>query len=173
MTELWYHNPYILLDDYTDWFPNKNLNRNQKINSLVRFCIYYTFIIIFFNKNYKWLYVSFIVFLISLYLSNNEIINNNLSNINCQMPTKNNPYMNYTVGDLIINPNRKKACKIDNIDRNLYTMPNTRVINDQTAFAKWCFGNSGDCKIYGTNCLKQRDPTYHRGRLTTLDKEIL
>ena len=47
MTELWYHNPYILLDDYTDWFPNKNLNRNQKINSLVRFCIYYTFIIIY------------------------------------------------------------------------------------------------------------------------------
>ena len=56
-------------------------------------------------------------------------------------------------------------------DRNYYTMPNTEIVNDQTGFAKWCFGNSGECKSFGTNCLKQRDPTYHRGRFTTLDDE--
>jgi hypothetical protein len=176
MTELWYDNPYVLLDNYKEMFPTKNLDRTQKINALVRLCIYYTCIIIFFNKSHNWLYISLIVFLISIYLSKYETINTNLSQINCHIPTKNNPYMNYTIGDLIDNPHRNKACKLenmDNMDRELYTMPNTRVINDQTAFAKWCFGNSGECKTLGTNCLKQRDPTYHRGRLTTLDEEII
>lgn len=52
-------------------------------------------------------------------------------------------------------------------DRNYYTLPNIDKINDQTGFAKWCYtndGNSGECKTDGSNCLKDRDIRYHKGR---------
>ena len=100
--------------------------------------------------------------------------------------------MNYTVGDLIDNSDRPEACKYDDIkdemrlefrkklftdssdlwgkyisDRNFYTTANTEIINKQKEFAEWCYGGQGECKSLGTNCLKQRDPTYNRGRITT------
>jgi hypothetical protein len=45
MTELWYRNPRILFDKYDEFFPNKNLNRIEKINSLARFAIYFAVLI--------------------------------------------------------------------------------------------------------------------------------
>ena len=39
-------------------------------------------------------------------------------------------------------------------DRNFYTTPSTRIVNDQTRFAKWCYGTMGECKTYGKGCLK-------------------
>jgi hypothetical protein len=51
-------------------------------------------------------------------------------------------------------------------DRNFYTMPNTDIVNNQVEFAKWCYSSidSGECKTYGSNCIKYRDPKYHVGR---------
>lgn len=195
MTELWYHNPKILLENIDQFFPNKNLNRTEKINSLARFSIYYSVLIIMLGQDTKWLSVSVIILLISCFLGSTEkfvAVGNKSDPKNCQKPTKANPFMNYTLGDLIENTNRPPACKYEDskeemrkefrsslysdssdiwgkfiTDRNYYTMPNTDIVNDQTGFALWCFGNSGECKSTGKNCLKQRDPTYHRGRLAT------
>lgn len=197
MTELWYNNPKVLLDKPEDFFPSKNLNRIQKINSLARFSIYYSILILILNHNSKWLSIGIIIMLISIFLGTSESfisIDKTLNPNECQKPTKNNPFMNYTINDLLTNPDRPISCKYDDVkdtmrkefrthlytdtndiwgkfisDRNYYTMPNTQIVNDQTGFALWCFGNSGECKSFGTNCLKQRDPTYHRGRITTLD----
>lgn len=199
MTELWYHNPKVLLDKPEDFFPNKNLNRTEKINSLARFSIYYTVLILISKQDSKWLSVGIIIMLISAFLGTTESFTSKDKTISpnqCQKPTKDNPFMNYTVGDLIETPNRPRACKYDEVkdemrkefrshvysdssdlwgkfisDRNYYTMPNTEVVNDQTGFALWCFGNSGECKSLGTNCLKFMDPTYHRGRMTTYDDD--
>jgi hypothetical protein len=55
-------------------------------------------------------------------------------------------------------------------DRNYYTSPNIEIVNDQTGFAQWCFTNnegSGKCKSYGSDCLKDRDVRFHRGRIST------
>lgn len=127
----------------------------------------------------------------------NNNMNNNINNTNidntCSKPTVDNPFMNYTVGDLIENPNKQSACKYDDVkneihntfrkdmyadssdlwgkfitDRNFYSMPNTGIVNNQIEFAKWCYDNNPfNCKSTGHNCLKERDPTYHRGRITT------
>jgi hypothetical protein len=199
MTELWYHNPKVLMDNPEEFFPSKNLNRTQKINSLARFSIYYTALILVSKQDSKWLSIGIIIMLISAFLGTSEFFTSKdktLSPNICQKPTNDNPFMNYTLGDLMDNSNRPRACKYDDVkdemrnefrshvytdssdiwgkfisDRNYYTMPNTEVVNDQTGFALWCFGNSGECKSFGTNCLKQRDPTYHRGRFTTLDDD--
>jgi hypothetical protein len=196
MTDLWYYNPTVLLDNPDHFFPTKNLNRIQKINSLARFSIYYMILILLCQYDNKYLSIGIIIILISLFLGTTEKFTNidDKLVVGCQKPTKDNPFMNYTVGELITNPNRLRACKYDDVkdemrtnfrnktysdtsdlwgkfitDRNYYTMPNTEIVNDQTGFALWCFGNSGECKTEGKNCLKVRDPTYHRGRLTTLD----
>jgi hypothetical protein len=199
MTDLWYHNPKILLENVDQFFPNKKLNRIEKINSLARFSIYYSILLILLGQDSKWLSVSVIILLISTFLGTTEkfvSINNKSDSNNCTKPTKENPFMNYTLGDLMENTNRSAACKYEDskekirkefrshlysdssdiwgkfiTDRNFYTMPNTEIVNDQTGFALWCFGNSGECKTTGNNCLKQRDPTYHRGRMTTIRED--
>lgn len=196
MTDLWYHNPKILLKNIDQFFPNKNLNRLEKINSLARFAIYYAILLVLLGQDTKWLSISVVILLISAFLGTTEkfVSLTNTDDIQkCTEPTKENPFMNYTLGDLMEKSDRPKACKYEDSknkirkefrshlysdtsdlwgkyisDRNYYTMPNTEIVNNQKGFAKWCFGNSGKCKTTGKNCLKQRDPTYHRGRLTTI-----
>jgi hypothetical protein len=108
----------------------------------------------------------------------------------CTEPTKENPFMNFTVGDLINNPQRPAACPVSEVrkdqikmfrsnnifpsnddlwgkfinDRNFYTMPSTEIINDQTGFANFVYGNGGKCKNGGVDCLKHTDNRFHRGR---------
>jgi len=197
MTEIWYENPRVLLDDIDQFFPSKQYNNVQKINSLVRLAIYYSLIILFLKYDNKWLSISLIIIIISFFLGKTENFTSTDLKLNkntCHHPTKDNPFMNYTLGDLIDNPNRLEACEYDQnkhairkafrmhlfsdlsdiwgkfiSDRNFYTMPNTNIVNKQTEFAHWCYGKSGECKSTGNNCLKYRDPLYHRGRFTIVD----
>ena len=197
MTELWYQNPKVLLYNMDQFFPNNNLNRIEKINSLARFAIYYSILILVLEQNNKLLAIGITILTISFFLGNSEGFTTTDKTIDpnsCQPPTKNNPFMNFTISDLIDNKNRNGACsdtKSKDLmrtkfrsqlysdssdlwgqfisDRNFYTMPNTEIVNKQSDFARWCFGNSGECKTTGQNCLKERDPRYHRGRLTTID----
>jgi len=223
--DIWYNNPKILFNNLNNFFPDKDLPYNEKINSLVRFACYYALLIILFNFNINYLFISLILILISYYFGNyynhekfinsinipsnipmntsdnistNTFNNNNTQNNTntkdtCTKPTVDNPFMNYTVGDLIENPNKSPACKYEDVknemhntfrkdmyadssdlwgtfisDRNFYSMPNTGIVNNQIEFAKWCYDNNPfNCKSTGHNCLKERDPTYHRGRITT------
>lgn len=184
MVELWFNNPKILLTNLQEFFPDKHLEYNNKINSLIRFSIYYTILIIIFNYNIKYLYLSLFLIIISYILGNYNIE----KFIECKKPTIDNPFMNYTLSDLI-NNNNIKACKYDNVkkeikknfrkdlftdssdiwgkyisDRNFYTLPNTDIVNNQTEFAEWLYGDNGKCKING-ECLKNRDVKYHHGRI--------
>jgi hypothetical protein len=51
MTELWYNNPYVLLENTDQFFPSRNLTRNEKINSLARFSIYYSVLVLLFGQD--------------------------------------------------------------------------------------------------------------------------
>jgi hypothetical protein len=77
-----------------------------------------------------------------------------------------------------IKKNYRSHLKFDSIDmwgklindRNYYTSPNINIVNDQSGFAEWCYtnnGSSGKCKTDGSNCVKDRDVRYHRGRIST------
>lgn len=206
MNDIWIDNPKILFEHPDQFFPTNEMKRNEKVNAIARLAIYYSLIIIIFKKNMQLLSIGIIAILISLFLGsteeftiNNEskvITENNKFSMQCTKPTTNNPFMNYTIGDLMNGTDRLPACKYDDSknmmrqkfrseihsdvsdiwgrfisDRNFYTMPNTDIVNDQTGFAQWCFGNSGECKTTGNNCLKQRDPAYHRGRVTDFNDE--
>lgn len=128
--------------------------------------------------------IILILIFIKFYFNKKDLF----QNTECVKPTKNNSFMNFLVNDLIENPNRRHACKnVDSLikksfratihsdsfdiwgkfinDRNYYTMPNTEIINKQTELGILCLGNSGECKMTGNNCLKIRDPQYHRARI--------
>ena len=96
----------------------------------------------------------------------------------CVEPTPDNPFMNFN--NITDDRKRGPACssfdndvikeKIEeNFDNNLYkdvgdlysknnsqrefyTMPNTKVMNDQNSFAKWCYSTPPTCKEDGTRC---------------------
>lgn len=187
MNKIWYNKPSILFENYQDFFPKKNMNKIEKINAIARFSIYYTILIIILKLDGKWLAISFILLFLSIFLGESEHFNDGEI---CTKPTKENPFMNFTVGDLINNPQRPGACpvlsvrneqlklfKSNNIfvdnndlwgkyqsDRNFYTMPSTEIVNDQSGFARYLYNNFKNCKNDGYNCLKYTDNRYQRGR---------
>lgn len=200
MDNTWYNNPKVLIENPYQFFPSKDMKRVDVVNAMARFAIYYAIIIIVLKQDLKWLAVSVVILTVSMFLGTTEKFTSVDSTLNppenvCQRPTKDNPFMNYTVGDLINNNNREPACQYDAVkeemrkqfrtkiftdpsdiwgqfisDRNFYSTPNTNIVNDQTNFAKWCFGDSGKCKSFGIDCLKFTDPVYHVGRVTNVDR---
>ena len=179
MTKLWYNDYSVLLDEPLQFFPSNNLNDNQKINALARLGIYYSMIIIITKRNLSYLTFSLVIIIVSFLLGNTENFNNQKQEDTCYKPTVSNPFMNFTLDDYYKNPDRPKNCPIDEVrddmrekflkrivpdpndlwgqnisDRNFYTMPSTRIVNDQTGFAKWCYGSMGQCKSFGKNCLE-------------------
>ena len=87
----------------------------------------------------------------------------------CQLPNKNNPYMNVLVSDYSARPERPPACtdakdKIEdnfnihlyrnvndiwnknNSQRQFYTNPATTIPNDRDSFMKWCWKTTAVCK---------------------------
>jgi hypothetical protein len=104
-------------------------------------------------------------------------INEDFKKRTCLKPTKDNPFMNVTPTDYIDFPNRPKACTIDDSkddtatlfeqglvrnendvffksasDRQFFTMPNTRLANDQTEFAEWLYKMGPTCKEKSASC---------------------
>ena len=127
--------------------------------------------------------------------SDNAIVNNVLKD--CQKPTKENPLMNPLIGD---NPYKnKKACNVENntvlenIDKKFcdrlyqntsnifsnrnnqqrfYSMPNTRIPNDQTAFANWLYKTPVSCASGDSMLLKQyRSCAFNSKTLDEINKE--
>lgn len=199
LTELWYENPTVLLANTDQFFPAKHLTNTEKNNALVRFAIYFAILILIFKQDTKWLAIPIVIIIITFLIGKTEHFEStdkNLNNNSCYKPTIDNPFMNYTVGDLINNPDRLAGCNYESVkplirqafsthlfsdssdiwgkfvsDRNFYTMPNTNIVNNQTGFANWCYGGSGECKTTGNNCLKNRNPEYHRGRYSVIEKK--
>jgi hypothetical protein len=99
----------------------------------------------------------------------------------CARSTQHNPFMNPSLVDLTYHPERPPACNAENeavkfvinqnfdanyfkdvgdlydkfaSQRQFYTVPSTTIPNDQTGFAKWCFGKGPTCKEgNGEQCL--------------------
>lgn len=189
--KLWVKNPGILFTDLNQFFPTNNLSNVEKINSLVRLSIYYSIILLIFKMDTKWFAIPIVLTTISFLLAYSDHLESflpekvyKINDSECKRPTHDNPFMNYTVGDLLdqdTNP-IQEACPLDEIrdeqlkefraemvpdpadlwgrfisDRNFYTMPNSKIVNDQKEFAEWLYGDSGLCKSEGKQCVKNTD----------------
>jgi len=69
--EFWMNNYKELYQNgnYVKFFPKYNTTRIEQLNAITRFCIYFSLIILMFNRNEKWLYlpITLIVFIILFY----------------------------------------------------------------------------------------------------------
>jgi len=193
MSNYWFNDISILFQDTNEFFPKKKYTRIQKVNAIARLSIYYSVLICILKLDTKYLSLSFCLLLLSYYLGYVDTFENNINKENntpkCTEPTENNPFMNFTIKDHIINPNKPPACSFDSVrkdqikkyrlsvypdskdlfgkivsDRNFYTMPSTTIVNDQEGFANYVYNNFGKCKSEGKDCLKHRDNRFHRGR---------
>lgn len=180
----WLKNPQVLLQS-DKIFPNNKMKYNEKLNSIARFAIVFLVVVYLLGGNMTWMSFSVTLLILTILLNNNQ---EKFENDDCYKITKENPYGNFTIGDYYKDVNRPAVCPVTlneseekikesfngilpedyykkNINfRDFYTLPVTTVVNDQTEFAKFLMGNSGECKHDGNNCLKNSDTKFHRGR---------
>ena len=202
----WLYDPTILFrnNNYYKIIPNANMTTNQIFNSLTLFFIFLAILCLLFCRQLIYVPIIAIIIIIFWYfiqknyslqktqINSKETLNTNNSNnndnkfqVNNRSPTKNNPFMNITMADLI--DNTKPQCDNianddneindadDNFDncndnifgicrsqRQFYTMPVTTIPNDQTAFAKWVYGAPETCKENTMNCLRYEDIRHSR-----------
>jgi hypothetical protein len=189
MSDLWFNNINVLFTNMNVFFPTNDLSRNEKINALARFAIYYGILILLMGLDNKWLSVSVVLLVMSIYLGYYENFKNIEKKTGCVEPSENNPFMNFTLDDYMNNTNRNKACPYENVkqkmrrdfkknlvldpadlwgqnisDRNFYTMPSTQIVNEQTKLGQWLYGKAGQCKTLGLNCAKDMDNRYSQSR---------
>ena len=179
MTNLWYKDITVIKYEPFQFIPSNNLSEHQKINAIARLGIYLVFIFTVFRLNSSYLGFPILLIIVSFLLGRTEKFGNQSNKQKCYKPTEVNPFMNFTMDDYYKNVDRPANCPVPEVrkemrkqflkkvipdptdlwgqnfsDRNFYTMPNTRVVNDQTGFAEWCYGTMGQCKTNGKNCLK-------------------
>ena len=196
MEDIWYKDiiHFITKDTYLKFFPSSYMTTKEQLNAILRFSIYTSVILVLITNNYRYLYIIVITCLITfsmhkVYLldktkNDNKLAKENLvvskaTNKKCTIPTKSNPFMNFTLNEYIENPEKAEACDIDNTqvkksirnnfniglnrgiddifsknasDRQFYSMPNTQIMNDQKGLAEWLYGTEPTCKEKTINC---------------------
>jgi len=197
MNTFWINNISILFNKnkFLEVITLPNMKFNDKLNAIFRLSIYYFIIITIIKKNLKNIFIPILVGIITIIIYNNykqinniETIdindnmaktknnvssNNNSGVLGCKLPTKNNPFMNPTIGDFS-SGNIEESCysynnnvirdleeinfdkslykdtsdifNKNNSQREFYTMPVNSIINDQGSFAEWCYGRPPSCK---------------------------
>lgn len=202
--KFWLEDPMVLFRDqkYYTIIPTSTMSKIEILNALSRFFLYLGVLYLLFSSDTEYIYIPIIAItgiILLYYIQKNDKVDNihetfcrgdKCNNISvCQAPTKDNPFMNMTVADLMDNPDRPPACKVtdrqikEEIDnaynynlfkdvddlfdrgysqRQFYTMPSTTVANEQTTFANWLYKLPETCKENQSNCLKYEDIRFNR-----------
>jgi len=130
--KIWYKDikKFYTEKNYYVIFPSKYMNFAEQLNSILRFSIYFSIIILIIKQNINILMLPIVVgvftyFLYSIDDANkiNETMMLNENNLEknehtkklCQKPTKDNPFMNVLISDYKLNPTRKSACNINHV----------------------------------------------------------
>ena len=172
-------------------FPNKNMTKNQILNSFTRYSNLMIILFFFIGSSSNWYYlpIGIIIGSIILYLldmgNQREEKQRILDLKKCKEPNLSNPYMNVLVTqdeqDLEACENRnpeikelsKKYYKFNlyqngddlfdkkNMERQFYTMPSSTIPNNQSEFMNWLYKNNINCKTNSEMCLPFEDKRYH------------
>lgn len=194
LSPFWYNEPSILISkDYVfEFFPVKEHDIVRKLNALVRLSIYFSIIAFAYNRNTNMFAIPVLTALVTYFIyKQNKLIQKdsfqtNLMNdvqpvpvhqehnLGCQLPTKDNPFMNVPFYELGTNKELPKSCtsydnkgvqrkiekefdkglyrnysdvfRKENSQRQFFTVPGREGIPDQSAFAHWCYRTPDTCK---------------------------
>ena len=131
--KIWYRDlaNFITTDNYMNFFPSNDMNMREKINSVMRFMLYFTIILFVINRKNRVFYVlisgavlSYIVHEIDIdgYTLKRERYMNGHDNTGgdkpasrrrCTKPDKLNPFMNVLMTEYVDNVDRPRACDVD------------------------------------------------------------
>lgn len=179
----WFNDYKILIDKdrLTEFFPNQYMSHSEKLNAILRFSIYATFILMLYYKTGNLLVIPLFIGGLTLYihkfnrLPEEEKLEGEHKKImkelkgKCDVPTKENPFMNTLVHELNDGP-KKSNCNVEDDDvkediekhfnynlykdvndiynknnsqRQFYTVPETDEYGvkhgDSVKFAKWLY----------------------------------
>jgi hypothetical protein len=134
---------FITKDNYSKFFPSKEMTFSEQLNSLMRFTIYFSVLMFVLRRDANILFIvifmagfTYLLYTVDsknkrrerFYLDKQNLEKNKITKELCIKPTQNNPFMNVLVSDYA-NPQRKKACEINGktkklikkyFDNNLY-----------------------------------------------------
>lgn len=120
---------FIRKDNFLEFFPTSNMSYTEQINSIVRFSLYFTIIMVLFRNNYKIFYILVAILLISYAMfiverkrkeeKKNHFVKHDLAlskktNKTCKKPTSDNPFMNRNLLADYNEDTDKEACDIQN-----------------------------------------------------------
>lgn len=107
----WSNNLSILFDKerVVEFYPTSDMTFDEQLNSLMRFGLYFSFIVILYKKNFSYISIFFIIGIITLFAYSYNKQDNILEQMTCTKPTKNNTYMNHILGDPV---DKKPACDV-------------------------------------------------------------
>ena len=174
---------------------------------MVRFAVYFAMLVFAFRRRTTFFFFPLFVAGLTLYLFKMEynpedlhkehIRHSRYHSEECQPPSDENPFMNVLISDYTGNPQKKRACDINdkkiqkdmndkfeanlykntvdlwgrnNSQREYYTMPNTTIPNDQINFANWLYKSPPTCKELTTHC--KTDTDLRHKRRPTIDELV-
>lgn len=119
-SSVWFIHPMELLDmnKLHQFYPQNSMTFNEKLNSFMRFTVYFSVVVYLLNKNKKVFYTVFFggVLTVILYNYKKEIFKIDTENFEdtngteCTKPVENNPFMNVLMSEYTEDPERGEAC---------------------------------------------------------------
>ena len=148
------------------FFPTESMTVYAQLNSIMRFCLYYSIIMAVLTRNPRHIMVTALAAIGTAIVSEMAYkgrgegyrSSDEDNSVECTKPTVDNPHMNFCAFD---DRDRSQACKRWNVEDKVlmaagepiqdspyqksfdrfYTMPSTTAANDQTGFANWLYGS--------------------------------
>jgi len=185
--KFWFEDPWILIKEnrLVEFIPLSDHTIEEGLNSIVRFSFYIAILLFVFKRHKTTLFLPIFALTVTFFI---YYINKDYKNPNdelhfpCQRPSETNPLMNTLVTDYMDRPNKKSACDVFHVkkdiakylnknsyknafdvltddfrERPFYTMPNTTIPNKQHDFADWLYKEKDTCKTNIRNCYVSRD----------------
>ena len=204
----WFIDPKILIQQnrLIEFFPHDEMTLYEKLNAMVRFALYFALLVFAFKQQKAMFFFPLFVLGVTLYLykidykpkeGKSYFNKSNGHSVECQPPSDSNPFMNVLISDYTGNPQKKRACDINdkkvqrdikskfeknlyqntvdiwgrnNSQREYYTMPNTTIPNDQINFANWLYKTEPTCKEITSNCKVEQDIRHKRNNSIDFSK---
>ena len=143
----WFNQREILFnkDRLTEFFPVASMTNNEKLNSILRLSIYASSILVLYHKNLNVLLIPLFVALVTLYIykfNNVQDVEDKQEGFSlqsdCQLPSEHNPFMNTLLTDVGVYKEKKEACLLENVEKDV-----------EKHFNKGLYKDVGD--LYGKN----------------------
>jgi hypothetical protein len=64
MNNFWIKNPYILVEEYWTILPNNKMSRDEQMNAITRFCIYFIILCLLFDSQNQFILYAFVVIIL-------------------------------------------------------------------------------------------------------------